>query len=372
MTRTLSQSLAMLLMPIALVGCSLLQGSSKTPGSQASAELAPVYGELRTVAQLPIRPGNVAVSEGGRVFSTIHPMDGEHDVQLIEITGTHSYRAWPSAEFQTRNGDYGDDTIDSPLGTYRDDQGGLWITDMGTHLGKTRIWGFDIATGDLIRKVTLPSDVAPKGSFIQDLVVDRARGYAYMADIANPGLITVNLATQEASRFGNHPSVKAQPEARMVINGKAIQFGGAPANVGADPITLSADRKTVFFGAMNSFDWFSVPAETLRTTNDHDTIAKAVSRVGPKPVSDGADTDAAGRHYFTNLNENGVDVLLPSGELKAIARDQRLKWPDNVKAPVDGWLYVAVNQLHKAPPFTGGKDQGEPPYAIYKIWVGEQ
>lgn len=35
-----------------------------------------------------------------------------------------------------------------------------------------------------------------------------------------------------------------------------------------------------------------------------------------------------------------------------------------------GWLYVAVNQLHKAPPFTGGKDQGKPPYSIYKVWVG--
>jgi hypothetical protein len=35
-----------------------------------------------------------------------------------------------------------------------------------------------------------------------------------------------------------------------------------------------------------------------------------------------------------------------------------------------GWLYIAVNQLHKAPPFTGGKDEGKPPYSIYKVWVG--
>ncbi|PFG54534.1 major royal jelly protein [Marinobacter sp. LV10R520-4] len=369
--RVSTHALGALLIPMLLAGCNAV-GNWSHGGVAATntATLEPVRGEIRTVAMLQIRPGNVAVSAEGRVFSTIHPMDGDHDVQLIEVTGPHSYRAWPSTEVQTHNGNYQDATIDSPLGIALDGQGGLWITDTGNHLGKTRIWGFTIASGELIQKVTLPADVAPKGSFIQDLVVDRKRGFAYLADIANPGLLTVNLASGDTWRFQGHASLQPQPNAPLVINGEAIQFGGAPANVGANPITLSDDRSTVYFGAMNGLDWFSVPARLLRKHASAQQVADAIVRVGPKPVSDGADTDAEGRHFFTNLNHNGIDALLPGGSLEPLVRDERLSWPDSVRMGPQGWLYVAVNQLHKAPPFTGGKDQGKPPYSIYKVWVG--
>lgn len=358
----------LLFLALSLAGCGVAGGWN---AGEHSAVPAPVQGELRTVALLPIRPGNTTVTDNGRVFSTIHPMDGDHDVQLVEITGPHRYRAWPSTAVQTLDGNYSDATIDSPLGIALDGQGSLWITDMGNHLGKTRLWGFDVASGELIDKITLPQDVAPEGSFIQDLVIDPERGYAYLADIASPGLLTVNLNSGEAWRFGGHTSLQPQPDARMVINGKAIQFGGAPANVGVNPITLSPDHRTVFFGAMNGLDWFSVPARLLRERASDDQVADSIVRVGPKPVSDGADTDPRGRHFFTNLNKNGIDMLTPEGKLAPLVRDERLDWPDSVRMGSDGWLYVAVNQLHKAPPFTGGKDLGEPPYAIYKVWVGE-
>jgi sugar lactone lactonase YvrE len=362
------KAIGFLFLALSLTGCGAVRGLNPESVSAAS---APVKGELRTVALLQIRPGNVTVTDNGRVFSTIHPMDGDHDVQLVEVTGLHSYRAWPSTDVQTLDGNYSDATIDSPLGIALDGQGGLWITDMGNHLGKTRLWGFDVASGELIRKITLPQNVAPEGSFIQDLVIDPERGYAYLADIANPGLVTVNLNSGEAWRFGSHASLQPQPEARMVINGKAIQFGGAPANVGVNPITLSSDHNTVFFGAMNGLDWFSVPARPLREHASDRRVADSIVRVGPKPVSDGADTDPGGRHFFTNLNQNGIDALTPEGKLEPLVRDERLNWPDSVRMGSEGWLYVAVNQLHKAPPFTGGKDLGKPPYAIYKVWVGE-
>jgi sugar lactone lactonase YvrE len=222
--------------------------------------------------------------------------------------------------------------------------------------------GFTIASGELIQRVTLPADVAPKGSFIQDLVVDRKRGFVYLADIANPSLLTVNLASGDTWRFQGHASLQPQADARLVINGEAIQFGGAFANVGANPITLSDDRSTVYFGAMNGLDWFSMPACLLREHASDERVADSIVRIGPKPVSDGADTNAAGRHFFTNLNHNGIDVLLPGGSLEPLARDERLSWPDSVRMGPRGWLYVAVKQLHKAPHFTGGKDQGKPPY----------
>ncbi|MBY6208988.1 MULTISPECIES: L-dopachrome tautomerase-related protein [Halomonas] len=352
-------------LPVTAVAHDPLQGHY-----QAAAE--PLYrGEIRSVAELPLRPGNVTVTAEGRIFSTVHPMDGDHDVQLIEITGPHSYRAWPSPQVQTHGGDYTDDTIDSPLGIALDGQGGLWITDMGNHLGKTRLWGFDIASGELIDKITLPQDIAPEGSFVQDLEVDRERGVAYLADIAKPGIITLDLESGEAHRFDDHPSLQAEASATLTINGEDIQFGGEPASVGVNPITLSANGETLFYGAMNGQSWYAMPTDLLVEDAERDDLANAITRVGDKPVSDGADTVEDGRHFFTNLNENGVDILTMDGRLEPLVRDERLDWPDSVRLADDGWLYVAVNQLHKAPPFTGGDDEGKAPYAILKVWVGD-
>ncbi|MDH2421948.1 L-dopachrome tautomerase-related protein [Cobetia amphilecti] len=348
-----------------LTGCA--NGHTTLPATTSALKAGPAYGEMRSVAVMQIRPGNVAVTPNGQIFATIHPMDGDHDVQLVEITGQNSYRAWPSPALQTHAGRYSDATIDSPLGIYQDGQGGLWITDMGLHLGKTRLWGFDIASGKLITKLTLPANIAPEGSFVQDLAVDRSRGAAYLADIANPGLITVDLESGEATRFSEHPALEAEPGATLKIDGKAVQFNGKPAKVGADPITLSGDGETVFFGAMTGHSWYSVPARLLREGADHATIAAAITRVGDKPVSDGADT-AGGTHYFTNLNQHGLDVLGADGKLTPLVRDERLDWPDGVRMAADGWLYVTVNQLDSTPPFNDGKDSGQAPYRIFKVW----
>lgn len=349
-----------------LTGCATEH--STLPPTTSALKPGPSYGEMRSVAVMQIRPGNVAVTPDGKIFATIHPLDGDHDVQLVEITGQNSYRAWPSPAYQTHDGRYGDATIDSPLGIYQDGHGGLWITDMGMHLGKTRLWGFDTASGKLITKLTLPAEIAPKGSFIQDLAIDRTRGVAYLADIANPGLITVDLNSGKATRFSQHPSLEAEPDVDMRIDGKPVLYNGQPAKIGADPITLSADGNTLYFGAMTGNSWYSVPTRLLRKNSSHDAIADGITRVGDKPVSDGADTGPDGTHYFTNLNQHGLDVLTPDGKLSPLVRDERLDWPDGVRLAADGWLYVTVNQLDSTPPFNDGQDSGQPPYHIYKVW----
>ena len=330
---------------------------------------APTVGTLEEVATLPIRPGNVTATRAGRVFATVHPLDKPSGLQLIEITGADSYRPWPDAGVQSDAGNKGDDRLDTPLGIAQDNIGRLWVTDMGLNLGKSRIWGFDIATGKRLHKIELPADIAPKGAFVQDLAVDAEKGWIYLADIAPPGLIAVNIASGEARRFDKHPSLEAEAQAVMKVDGKLTHFGGKPASVGVNPITLSRDGQTVYFGAMNGHTWYSVPSQLLRE-GSHEQIAAAIRSVGKKPVSDGVATDDAGNHFFTNLNENGIDRLSPQGKLTPLVRDARLNWPDNAQFGPDSWLYIVANQLHLTPAFTGGEDLGQPPYRIMRVWTG--
>ncbi|MEO1450555.1 MAG: L-dopachrome tautomerase-related protein [Bacteroidota bacterium] len=321
---------------------------------------------LEVVAELDIRPGNVAVNAEGRVFATVHPL-ANPTLQLIEITGKDSYVPFPNAAWQNATGTPDSKKLDTPLGIRIDKNNVLWIIDMGQRLGTTRLFGFDIATKKEVFRYDFPADIAPKGSFIQDLAVDEDNGWVYLADIANPGIVALNTETKEARRFAD-PTVQAE-KVDMIIDGKLINFGGAPASVAVNPITLSADHNTLYYGAMNGTTWYKVPATLFREGATDYAISNAVKVHGPKPVSDGAMTDAAGNHYFTNIQHHGIDVLTAEGELKPVVRDARIDWADNVALDGKGWIYVTVNQLHKTPAFTGGADTGKAPYFIFRVKI---
>ncbi len=327
---------------------------------------APAPKPLVTVATLAERPGNVTVGPAGRVFATLHPF-GAPSRQLVEIAPDGAARPFPDASWQRPDKTPATaTTFDTPLGVVADAQGRVWTIDLGLNLGATRLFAFDAATGAKVFALTLPADLAPKGSFVQDLAVDERHGVVYLADIANPGLILVDIAAGTARRVKAHPSFLSE-DAEMRIDGAPVNFGGKPARVGVNPLTLSADRETLYYGAMSGTTWYAVPAKPLREGDD-DAAFAALRKAAPKPVSDGVATDAAGNHYFTNLNADGVDVFrAKTRTLEPLVRDPRLSWVDNVALAPDGHLYLSVNQLHRSPPFTGGADAGKGPYFIYKV-----
>lgn len=336
----------------------------------AFADTAHKKGDLEVVAALDIRPGNVTISDDGRIFATVHPLDIPSRWRLIEITGKKSWKPWPDDSWQQIEGSNPAHQIDTPLGITRDAQNRLWLVDMGLNTGKTRILGFDIRSGNLLKSITLDDSVAPRGSFIQDLVVDARGGWIYLADISNPGLITVNIDTQKVTRFSGHPSLLSEKSAMMHIDGKYTQFNGKPASVAVNPITLSADGKRVYFGAMNGYTWYEIDTAYLQKA-DNKVIGENIRAVGKKPVSDGAAISAQGHHYFTNLNNNEIDMMNSQGELIPLVRSALLDWPDSVQFGDKNWLYISTNQLHRTAAFTGKGDEGEAPYRILRVWTDD-
>ncbi len=304
---------------LALLGLTLVLCGGKP------ALAVPKVGTLEEVARLPVRP-----------------FDKPSGVQLMEVIPPDGYSPWPDARVQSTAESHSEDRLDSPLGIAQDGAGRLWVVDMGLNLGKTRLWAFDIATGKLAKKIDLPAAVAPKGAFLQDLVVDAARGWVYLADIAPPALVAVDINHGWARRFAASKTLEPEPQAVMRVDGKPTLFGGKPASVGVDPLTLSKDGETLFFGAMNGTHWYALPTRRLREAATDEDIAAAIRLVGRKPLSDGAATDDAGNHFFTNLNANGVDRLDTKGNLRPLVRDKRLSWPA----------------------------KGRPPYRVLRVWTG--
>ncbi len=61
-----------------------------------------------------------------------------------------------------------------------------------------------------------------------------------------------------------------------------------------------------------------------------------------------------------------VCKLSKKGDLSVLKKDLLLDWSDNVRIHKD-WLYIAVNQLHKSPAFTGGEETAKSPYRILRL-----
>jgi sugar lactone lactonase YvrE len=365
-------------LPIALIAVVLLSALVQAATVAASVP-APAVGTLETVAELPINPGNLSVTGDGRVFATVHQFRPA-DAQLIEITGRNRYHPWPDADWNAAFGS-GSDVLNAPLGIQIDRKGRLWVIDngLGAEPQAPKLVAFSLDTGEAVFRHDFSPEIGPVGSFLNDLAVDEERGFIYIADVGGteePALVIVDLSNNQARRFSASEALAAE-DVDLVVEGRVL---GAPdetgkfnpARIAVNPITLSADGETLYFGAMNGTTWYQLPSKLLREGANDEIIAAAIAKVGPKPVSDGASTDRDGNHYFTDLGNNAISVLRTDGSLQRLVQDERLLWPDALSFGEPGWLYIAVNQLHLAPALNGGVDSSRPPYRILRVYTGTE
>lgn len=342
----------------------------------------PRVGQLEVMAELNITPGNVTTSKDGRMFASVHGMR-RGSAQLIEIKpGKNNWEAFPNREWNATPGS-GDNVLNSAHGVAIDDRDRLWVIDHGNWMPngappqQPKLLAFDINTRQLVFRYDFPESTGPRGGIMQDLAVDGERGFVYIADSGSrPALVVVDVNKNTSRRFENHPALNAE-NVDLIVEGQRLLFPGddgkmQPASVPVNPITLSANGETLYFGAMSGETWYSVPANLLRQRASDRTIGQAIEVAGRKPVSDGISTDAQGNHFITNLRDNAIDRLSPDGKLTRLVQDDRLLWADNVRFGSDSWLYIAVNQLHRNPIFTGKPDAGTPPYYIMRVWTGTQ
>lgn len=369
---------------------------TQSPSSVGAAPPAPTItpagagnipiGTIEVVAELPIRPTAVVMNSEGRTFMTVHWFD-RNEPQVVEVTGRTTYRPFPNEQWNRGFGS-GNDAFNQPLGMVIDRQDRLWTVDCGVFPAvndggadlpaqSPRILAFDSKTGQNVYNLALPEDTCPPGTYPQDLAVDDVNEFAYLADIGGsrqPAIVAINLKTQQVRRFEAHTSLAAE-NVDLMLEGKKLTFPDAAGNVqsariGINPITLSADKNTIFYGPMCGLGWYSVPSALFRDGASDEAIAAAIQRVANKPVCNGATTDASGNHFLTNMGENAIDRIDSQGRISRIVQDDRLIWADGLSVAPDGWMYTGVNQLNRSPLFNGGNEQGKAPYLILRVWTG--
>lgn len=270
--------------------------------------------------------------------------------------------------------------LQSVLGWEIDERNRAWFLDQGHIEGQPCVEGaqkivcWDLTTDTLVRSVPIPARIADHtASFLNDLVVDNANGFVYIADsgiFTDPlqgGLIVYDVAQDRLRRvLHQHQSTQDVPGYWFQIDGRRV-WPDAPMRTGADGIALSADRKRLYWCALTARHLYSIDTAVLRdfSTTDEDIAAAVVDHGDKGTNSDGLGADDRGLIYFTMLEGKGIGVFDPvSGTSRPLITDERMVWVDGMTFDDMGNLLFNSNRLHLL--FRGELDWNAPDNMI--VW----
>ena len=325
---------------------------------------------LQEVLSYPLPVGNVAVSRTGRVFFTVHPEARPKGNKLLEYVNGAAV-PYPGMRQQA-------ELFDTVLGVAIDRQKVLWTIDHGNHGTRSaRLLGFDLDTGKVVHDHRLPAEIAPAGSFLQDLQISADGRTIIIADASfwrkRPAIIVYDVETATARRvLESHPSVAA--EGYVIAHGDTeLRFFGGLVSLrgGVDGIALGPEW--LYYGALSGSTLHRVRLRDLRDRELPEAqLARRVESYSAKPLSDGLSIDVAGNVYITDVEHNAVFVVGNDRQLRTLIRSPRIRWPDALSFGPDGWLYVADSALQEVVLRPEEHIEANGPYGIFRFRPGAE
>lgn len=287
--------------------------------------------------------------------------------------------AFPSEALNNVNNPAG---LKAVLGFEIDRNDVAWILDQGHIAGQPSAPGdeklvlWDIAKNEEIQRYAFSdADSDKKCSFLNDIAVDNDSGFAYIADsgiFCDPlhgGLIVYDSKANTARRVLDR-SMFTQDEPGFVFNvGGRPATKSAPMRTGADGITLSGDKQTLYWTNLTGNHLYSLDTRLLRDPAVTDEeLQKAVEIVAVLPSNtDGITSDRDGNLYLTALTLDGLLYRdAKSGALSRYVHDPEMVWPDTLAWAPDGSLYVLSNHLNYW--VDGDMNFTDPAVPNFRLW----
>jgi sugar lactone lactonase YvrE len=164
-----------------------------------------------------------------------------------------------------------------------DKKNSLWVIDAGAPAqtqvvpGAPKLVQVDLATNTVAKVYPFGLDVAPQGSYLNDVRLSPDGKFAYITDSGTSGAIVVlNLDTGKARRaLDGAPSTQFEKGLTVKFDGKPLlRPDGRGVQFAADGIALSPDGATLYWQAVKGKDLVS---------DFHLRLADGHPRGPPKP-----------------------------------------------------------------------------------------
>ena len=305
----------------------------------------------------------VAVSKVGRIFINYPRWSPETTISVAELISSDSTRPYPDSVWNQWNPDRTpEDHFICVQSVYVDRENYLWILDpanpffRGVVDGGAKLIKIDLQNNQIIQKIIFDDQIAPAGSYLNDVRVDTRHNYAYITDSGEGAIVMVNLTTGETRRrLADHPSTKAE-DITFTVEGQELNL-----KVHSDGLALDPQNRFLYFQALTGRSLYRIDTKFLRDyTISNAKLAEKVEYVTESGVSDAIEFDQKGNLYLTSLEYNAIRRYTSQGKIEMVIQHDQLKWPDSFSITPEGTVYVTTSQLHL------GNSRIEP-YRIFKL-----
>lgn len=211
----------------------------------------------------------------------------------------------------------------------------------------------DLTKNEVMRTIPFGDDVAPQGSYLNDVRISPDGKTAYLTDSgAKNAIVVVELAHGTAHRVhADEPAVKPDRSVVVTVDGDhpLRRPDGRTLDAGSDGIALSADGKTLYFQALRGKVMYALPTDDLRAR--------------PQAIATTFPADGLLMHgkeiYVTSPQDDSI-FALANGKLTRVLRDPRLRWPDTMSEGPDGYVYVTASHIQDSAWFAPGAPNALP------------
>lgn len=323
--------------------------------------------QLGTVLSYPEPIGNVLVTDDGRLFFTVHPESRPEGNKLLEWVDGAAV-PYPNGSAQPK-------LFNTVLGIAADKQNRLWTLDHGRQgFAEPRLLAFDLSNGAIVHDHKFNPEIAPTGSFLQDLRISPDGRYVIIADGSilgkNPAFVVYDIAAQKSRRvLQKHDSVQAK---NLVINTSSRDlsyFGGIfVLKSGVSGVEIDNDEHWLYFAALSHDGLYRVPLKTLLdATISDEMLAASVERFSDKPLSDGIAFDRDGHLLVTDVEHNAVFVISDHASPKTLIRSAQLRWPSSIDLGPDGYMYLSDSAFPDLLLQSKAHIKSRGPYSIFRF-----
>ncbi len=258
----------------------------------------------------------------------------------------------------------------------------MWILDQGhiagapSNPGDEKLVLWDLKTDTEIQRYEFSAeDSDNRCSFLNDVAVDNDTGFAFIADsgiFCNPlqgGLIVYDSGNNKARRILNSTRFTSnEPHFVFNIGGRQV-LKNAPMLTGADGITLSGDKGTLYWTNLTGNTLYALDTDLLRDFSVSEAELQAAVRIVSSLPSntDGITADRNGNLYMSALTLDGLMKRdEATGRISRFVHHPEMSWPDTLAWGPDGALFVVSNHLNVW--VDGDMNFTDPPVPNFRIW----